>query len=335
MNRKYMIYGLAVTICSMLWLTPASAQSASDFKLKTSIKESTDTQFTITLSGEKIEDLYAYETKLSFDPERLELVKAKTDIEGFSVSPIVNNGEITFAHTKIGKVKGEKGNLDITTLTFKTKKAGTSELKWTGMKIVDQNLKSQMLSPNLTVGYTKLFTDIKGHWAKTDIMEMVDRGVISGMNVDIFAPNNKLTRAQFAKMIADGLKIKEGASNPFKDVKQGSWYEEAVKRAYAAGIVTGISADKFQPEKEITREEMAVMLVRAKAHGLGVKPDTLKAGKLPVYTDDSSISEWARTSLAVAVESKLMKGRSAKLLAPKGNTTRAESAVVLKRLLTN
>ncbi|MGO4695681.1 S-layer homology domain-containing protein [Paenibacillus sp. 2TAB26] len=333
MIRKFMMYGFAVSICSMIWLTPASAQNALDFKLKASMVESANSQFTITLSGEQIEDLYAYEAKLAFDPERLELVKAETDIEGFSVSPIVKNGEITFAHTKIGKVKGEKGKLDITTMTFKAKKAGTSQVKWTAMKIVDQNLKSQTLSPNIATRFMKLFADISGHWAKADIMEMVDRGVVSGMSMDRFAPNDKVTRAQFAMMLAGALKLKEGSGNPFKDVKKGAWYEDSVKKAYAAGIVKGASAESFEPEKEITREEMAVMLVRAKAYALGVKPETLKEGKLPSYSDDGSISGWARSSLSVAVQAKLMKGRSASLLAPKGHTTRAESAVVLKRLL--
>ncbi|MDQ6423284.1 S-layer homology domain-containing protein [Paenibacillus sp. LHD-117] len=333
MKRKWLMYGLTVSICSMMWLTPATAQTASDFKLKASTAESSNSQFTITLSGEQIEDLYAYEAKLTFDPEKLELVKAETDIEGYSVSAIVTNGEITFAHTKIGKVKGEKGNLDITTLTFKAKKAGSSQVKWTGMKIVDQNLKSQTISPNLATSFMKLFSDISGHWAKADIMAMVDRGVVSGMSTDRFAPNNEVTRAQFAMMLAGALKLKAGSGNPFKDVKKGAWYEDAVKKAYAAGLVSGVTADSFKPEKPISREEMAVMLVRSKAYALGVKPETLKEGKLPSYSDQSSISGWAKFSVSVAAEAKLMNGRSAALFAPKGQTTRAEAAVVLKRLL--
>lgn len=335
MKRKLMLFGVAALICSTMWFAPASAQNASDFKLKASSVESSDSQLVITLSGEQIEDLYAYEAKLTFDPAKLELVTAKTDIKGFSVSPIVKNGEITFAHTKIGKVNGEKGKLDITKLTFKSKQAGTSQVKWTGMKIVDHNLKNQNLTPNLATSFTKLFADISGHWAKKDIMDMVDRGIITGMNMDTFAPNNKVTRAQFAKLIAGGLKLEAGTSNPFKDVKAGAWYEDAVKSAVAAGIVTGVSADTFNPEKAITREEMAVMLVRAKAYAQGVKPETLQAGKLPAFSDDASISGWARPSLSIAVEAKLLQGRTASVLAPKGQTTRAESAVVLKRLLTS
>lgn len=335
MKRKFVMVGLMVSICTAMWIPSASvsAQSASDFKLKRSAAESSNSQFSITLSGEQIEDLYAYEAKLTFDPDKLELVKAETAIKGFSVSPIVKDGEITFAHTKIGKVKGETGNLDITKLTFKTKKAGTARVKWTGIKIVDQNLKSQMLTPNLSTTYIKLFNDIAGHWAKGDIMDMVDSGVVSGMSADRFAPNNAVTRAQFATLLANALKLKAGSGNPFKDVKQGAWYEDAVKKAYAAGLISGVSADTFKPEKAISREEMAVMLVRAKAYALGAKPESLKEGKLPSYSDSTSISGWAKSSVSVAVEAKLMNGRSATVFAPKGQTTRAESAVVLKRLL--
>lgn len=333
MKQKILVYGLMVSICSMMWLTPASAQSASDFKLRTSTKESSNSQFTITLSGEQIEDLYAYEAKLTFDPKKLELVKAETNMKGFSVSPIVKDGEITIAHTKIGKVKGEKGNLDITSLTFKAKQAGTAQVKWTDMKIVDQFLNSQTLAPGLTTSFMKLFSDISGHWAKTDIMEMVNRGVVSGMSADRFAPNNAVTRAQFAMLLANALTLKAGSGNPFKDVKKGVWYEDAVKKAYSAGLINGVSSDTFKPEKPISREEMAVMLIRAKAYALGSKPEALKEGGAPSFSDQSSISGWAKSSVSVAVEEKLMKGRSASEFAPKGETTRAEAAVVLKRLL--
>ncbi|TXK77826.1 hypothetical protein [Paenibacillus sp. N3.4] len=63
--------------------------------------------------GQNLKDLYAYEVKFIFDPDKLEVVKAESNIKGFSVSPIIKNNEITIAHTKIGNVEGEKGNLAI------------------------------------------------------------------------------------------------------------------------------------------------------------------------------------------------------------------------------
>ncbi|MDQ8735148.1 S-layer homology domain-containing protein [Paenibacillus sp. LHD-38] len=334
MYRKILMNSLICTICTMLWMSAASAEKASDFVMKASDKESAKAQFTITLSGENMKDLYAYEVKFKFDPDQLEVVKAESSIKGFSVSPIVKNNEITFAHTKIGNVKGEAGNMDISTITFKAKKAGTAKVNWTSMKIIDQNLKDQSFMLTQSVDFTKIFSDIVGHWAKDDIMQMVNKSIVEGIDNDRFAPNNNVTRAQFAALIARALKLKEGnGKNPFADVKAGSWYEETVKSAYAAGIITGLTSSSFAPDKSITREEMSVMLMRAKAYAAGVKIDSLKTGSLKGFKDEGDISEWAKKSVGFAIASGLLKGRTASSFSPKKFTTRAESAVVIKRLL--
>ncbi|WP_169082325.1 S-layer homology domain-containing protein [Paenibacillus sp. PL91] len=334
MYRKILLNTLICTIGSMLLMTAAGAEKASDFVMRSSVKESAHAQFTITLSGENMKDLYAYEAKFKFDPEQLEVVKAESSFKGFSVSPIIKNNEITFAHTKIGNVKGEAGNMEISTITFKAKKAGTAKVNWTSMKIIDHDLKDQAFTLKESIDFTKIFSDIAGHWAKDDIMQMVDKNIVEGIDNDRFAPNNHVTRAQFAALIARALELKAGSGkNPFADVKAGSWYEDTVKSAYAAGIINGITSQTFAPDKSITREEMSVMLMRAKAYAAGVKVDSLKAGSLKGFKDEGEISEWAKKSAGFAIASGLLKGRTASAFAPKKQTTRAESAVVIKRLL--
>lgn len=334
MKRKSFTLALICTLCSSMWLNTVQAEKVSDFEMKTSATESANSTFTVTLKGKDIQDLYAYEAKFNFDPKVLEIVKAETKIKGFSVSPIVKNNEITIAHTKIGNVSGEKGNLDIATITFKAKKAGTTAVKWTALKMLDRNLKDQEFTPNQSSEFTKIFSDIVGHWAKKDIMEMVTKGVVEGMDADNFAPNKNITRAQFAALIARALDLKEGAgSNPFTDVKSGVWYEDTVKKAYAAGIISGMSKTKFAPDKSITREEMTTMLMRAKAYASGVKVDSLATGSTSSFKDDNKISPWAKKSVGFALKSGLMKGRTQTTFAPKASATRAESASVIKRLL--
>lgn len=178
-------------------------------------------EFTVTLQGENIQDLYAYEAKFSFDASKLEVVKADTKIEGFSVSPIVKNNEVTFAHTKVGKVDGEKGNVDIGTITFKAKKVGSSQITWTSMKIVDHNLKNQSIALSKSADFTKIFSDLTDHWAKSDIMLMVNKQIVEGMDDDHFAPDTNVTRAQFATLIAKALNLKESAGlNPLLTSQQ-------------------------------------------------------------------------------------------------------------------
>ncbi|MDQ6422157.1 S-layer homology domain-containing protein [Paenibacillus sp. LHD-117] len=334
MKRKLWMNSMICMLCSMLWLGSAGAESVSDFSMKTSVKESAEELFTITLQGDQIKDMYAYEAKFQFDPAQLEVVKAETTIKGFSVQPVVKDNVVTIAHTKVGKVGGEKGSLDITTVTFKAKKAGSSQVKWTSMRLIDSNMKDQAFTPNTTTTFTKLFRDVVKHWAKADIMEMVSIGVVEGVDKERFAPDSHVTRAQFATLLARALKLDAAKGTvPFQDVKPGAWYADTVKKAYAAGIINGVSSTSFAPDKKITREEMTAMLMRAKAYADDVDVNSLAAGTIDKFNDKNKISVWAQKSVAYTISSGLMKGRTTTTFAPKENATRAESAVVIKRLL--
>jgi len=334
MLRKSIMIALICTFCSSAWLASADAEAAADFKMKASSTESSDSTFTVTLKGSNLKDLYAYEVKLKVNPDELEVVKAETNIKGYSVSPIVKKDEVTFAHTKIGNVAGEKGDVEIATMTFKAKKAGTANIEWTSMKMLDKNLKDQVIAPGQSATYMKIFKDIAGHWAKDDIMQMVDRNIVEGMDNEHFAPGSNVTRAQFAALIARALDLKDGnGKTPFSDVISGAWYEDTVKKAYAAGIVNGLSDTKFAPDQNITREEMTTMLMRASAFVLGVKADSLSGGSTDMFKDAGKISSWAKKSVGFAISAGLMKGRTDTVFAPKEHATRAESAVVVKRLL--
>lgn len=334
MKRKLLLNSMICMLCSVLWLGTASAESVSDFSMKTSDKESVEELFTITLNGDEIKDMYAYEVKFQFDPAQLEVVKAETTIKGFSVQPVIKDNVVTIAHTKVGKVSGEKGNLDFTTVTFKAKKVGESDVKWTSMRLIDSSLKDQSFAPNSITTFTKLFKDVVNHWAKTDIMEMVSIGVVEGVDKDHYAPNSQVTRAQFATLLARALKLEAtNTTLPFQDVKPGAWYADTVKMAYNAGIINGVSNTSFAPDKNITREEMTAMLARAKAYADDVTVDSLPTGSITHFKDNSKVSEWAKKSVSYSSSSGLMKGRTGNEFAPKANASRAESAVVIKRLL--
>ncbi|NQX70461.1 S-layer homology domain-containing protein [Paenibacillus alba] len=334
MKRNIIYAAFALQLCcSLALLAPAYAEEASQFVMKTSDAESTG-EFTVILQGTNVQDLYAYEAKFSFDASKLDVVKADTQIEGFSVSPIVKNNEVIFAHTKMGKVEGEKGNLDIGSITFKAKKAGSTTVKWTSMKIVDHNLQNQSISLNEAAEFTKIFGDLKGHWAESDIMLMVNKNIVEGMDDDHFAPDTNVTRAQFATLLTKALDLKSSPiQNPFDDVTAGSWYEDTVKKAYAAGLVNGVADREFAPAKNITREEMTAMLLRAKGHATGMRVEDMTAGATIRFSDEGAVSDWAKKVVALAADSGLMNGRTAEEFAPQEQATRAESVVVLKRLL--
>lgn len=181
------------------------------------------------------------------------------------------------------------------------------------------------------------FSDITNHWAQGEIEFLADRGIVKGIGENKFAPNKNVTRAEFTTLIVNLLGLTgDGTKKQFADVPSGSWYQENVQRAVKAGIVNGISEAEFAPNKTITRQEMAIMAVNAlKYQSMTMEiPDNEQVSQgLDRFKDQNIISHWARNSMEIALKYQILSGRTADLLAPKDYTTRAESAVIIKRIL--
>lgn len=186
------------------------------------------------------------------------------------------------------------------------------------------------------IAFKGTFEDIKDHWAKDDIEFMVGKGVIKGISATMFAPNDLITRAQFAALLvrAIGLVADTEYDLPFNDVSKSQWYYGEVAAAFKSGIVKGISDTIFAPNANITREEMATMISRAMTgagKGVDLTPAQVQQ-KLAVFKDVSDIATWAQTDVAKAVELNIVNGRTKDSFVPKANATRAEGAVMIKRM---
>lgn len=337
MNRRVIISQLLLLVCFLMLLPiSAYAQSAPSFLLTAA--NPVDGKVTITMNGNNMNDLYGYEASLAFDSGMLELVEAKSGLEGFSVSPVVKGNEIVLAHTKIGNVAGENGDLLIGTLTFKIRKYGASTVTWKAFKTIDSRLAAQTyaIDESVSVVAARKFVDLEGHWAREDIELLAAKGVIEGMDEDHFVPEAHVTRAQFTALLARALHIQTDAKqNPFTDVSPGSWYNEAVRSAFAAGVIQGVTETSFAPEQKIAREDMAVMMARASAYVAGAATGQSLEGDLPIFADMEEASEWARADIRAAVHLGIINGREENRFVPKDKATRAEAAVVIKRLLSS
>ncbi len=174
------------------------------------------------------------------------------------------------------------------------------------------------------------FTDIDGHWSYDNIAKMYELGLMNGVGGTLFAPDMPLTRAMFVTILwrLDGGKSDEKV--PFTDVEDGTWYSEAVAWGYANGIVNGTSETTFSPDDAISREQLAVMLIRyAEFRKLTLSDGT----DLTKFTDSGEISSWASDALSLAVGNGIMNGRSDKVLDPLGKASRAECAAMVVRFL--
>lgn len=182
----------------------------------------------------------------------------------------------------------------------------------------------------------RVFRDMAGHWAKNDVALLTGRMVVAGVNADKFAPENRVTRAQFVTMIVKALGLESGSGyTRFSDIDPGAWYAGTVTAAVEAGIISGYDNGTFRPNAYIKREEAAAIICRA-MELLEMKivitgGDTQK--DLDKFKDKAKVSAWARDYVGGAARSGLIRGYKDGTFAPGKNITRAEAAVLVKQVL--
>ncbi len=171
----------------------------------------------------------------------------------------------------------------------------------------------------------QLFSDVPAsHWASEAIKELSELGCISGYPDGTFKPENRITRAEFAVVLVKAYNINVAAGKVFDDTA-GHWAGDYIASAYAAGIVSGYDENSFGPDDPITREQMAVLIV--KAAGLP------SAAGEPQFTDSAAISGWAKGAVATAAENGIINGYPDGTFRPQGNATRAEAVTVIVKAL--
>lgn len=189
------------------------------------------------------------------------------------------------------------------------------------------------------IGADNFFNDLQGHWAKSAIEGLAATLLVQGVSEAKFAPEQLMTRAQFAMLLARALELTPptaalSASQPFTDVAAGAWYAESIAAVRAAGIVNGVTSHSFAPNATVTREQMAVMFERALAYIGQLPPAGEGASKLETYGDQADVSPWARGAVAALLQTGIITGTSQNQLSPDSYATRAQAAVMLKRFLT-
>lgn len=178
-----------------------------------------------------------------------------------------------------------------------------------------------------------VFSDISEASEKEAIISLAAIGVISGQGEGRFNPEGTVTRAEFAKMLVSALSLSGTAENTFCDVTPSDWFYPYVNAAVACGIVSGISADEFNPGGNVTRQEAAVMIMRA-APLLGQEAfsEEEPKGLLSAYTDFEEADGWALPALAYCKRQGIISGED-KLLNAKKPLTRAQTAGMLYAFL--
>ena len=176
------------------------------------------------------------------------------------------------------------------------------------------------------------FSDVpSSHWAAEYIEKLAKLGILKGRDGG-FYPEDKITRAEFVTLLS---RIDEEAfpqySATFEDVGEGAWYSESVMWAYENGITNGVGEKSFAPDKNITREDMAVMIVRyaqMKKFELGEEISE------KTFADADKISSYASDAVSKMQSAGIISGFGDGSFAPKRFATRAETAKMISVLLT-
>jgi len=220
---------------------------------------------------------------------------------------------------------------DVTTYSDKGLKPGTRYY----YRVKAYN-KSGTSSASLANTYTKdavTFKDIKSvPWAVEAIEDLASRGVINGKGDNNFKPNDTITRAEFACIVVRALGFETTPVDSFVDVKPGKWYYNELMSAKAMGIITGDSNNRFYPDEPITREDIAVILVRA-GRAVGKPFNGHSNSVLEKFHDKNLISPYAIASVASLHGEGVINGKSGNMLGPKDKATRAEAAVMIHRII--
>lgn len=173
------------------------------------------------------------------------------------------------------------------------------------------------------------FRDCRKHWAREYVDTAAAAGWVSGVGNGLFAPDDALTRGMFVTMLAGlaGVNEADYPGSRFADVAASAWYAPGVSWAASEGIVSGVGDGKFEPNRNITRQEMAVIMAGYLAwKGIDTTPGTEASAYNIADLDD--IAPWALKSVCFCYEKGLLTGRGTSF-APLANATRAEACVVL------
>ncbi|MDR2671531.1 MAG: S-layer homology domain-containing protein [Oscillospiraceae bacterium] len=183
-------------------------------------------------------------------------------------------------------------------------------------------------------GWRNPYKDVAdADWFYGAVQFVAERGLMNGTAADRFTPGATMTRAMLVTTLyrLEGSPAVSGSS-PFPDVKDGAWYADAILWASQNHVVDGYTSGAFGPDDVVTREQTVTILYRyAQSKGR----DVSAAADLSRYGDAGQISGWALDAMKWAVAAEIVQGRTAGAVAPKGTSTRAETATLFKRYVDN
>jgi spore germination protein YaaH len=175
------------------------------------------------------------------------------------------------------------------------------------------------------------YADLQNHWSQQEAIEVANKGWMLGVSATQFAPDQPLTRAQAATILARSLGSKLGTTQQinapnaiFNDVSTDHWAYSYITSLVKKGIITGIGNNMFAPDAPITREQMSVLLTRALK--LETSPESHP------YFSDVEMNRWSYSAIAILSANRVIYGYNDGSFHPMNSILRAEMAAILFRI---
>ncbi len=213
--------------------------------------------------------------------------------------------------------------------------AGAADATFTGNKTLDVTLNGAQtvlykITPSNDLDFSSLgktrLDDLSSHpWARAQIASLDEKGIINKTTTWSFAPGENITRADFAYFLIRTLGLTSDSTENFADVDSDKYYAKEIAAGKALGILNGVGDNQYNPEAAISRQDMMTIIAR----GMQLTGDA----ELSAFSDAADISDYALECVKAMISSGLIKGNADGTINPKGNTTRAESAVIMARIL--
>lgn len=191
-----------------------------------------------------------------------------------------------------------------------------------------------MLAASCMTAFSASFSDVGDEfaWASEAIDKFSEENIIVGKSDGVFAPDDNVTRAEFAKLLVLTFKLKSDKSAEYSDVAKDFWGYEYINAAYGYTVEANVldntcANDVFMPDNAATRQEIAAAIAKAADLKESENENYLAAN----FTDSADVNSEIYSLVQNAAAAGLIKGYEDRTLVPDGKVTRAEAAVLLYR----
>jgi len=279
--------------------------------------------------------------QVSVNPSTLTLNIGQTQTLQVTTNPAGASSTYTSSNTGVATVDAAglvtavgKGTATITVSSTKSGyNQGTAHAQ---VSVADSANPQDPTPPGDTSPATGEYSDLNGHWAQNTISELAAKGVISGYPDKTFRPDNSITRAECASIMARALSLEVDtttALDTFGDAADiPQWAKKSLAAVVNEGLLRGYPGNDggivLSAQNNITRQELAVIISRIITQKLG---EQAKAELN--FADNGMIAAWAQEDIKVAIAKGIVKGYEDNTFQAANNVTRAECAAMISRLL--